>query len=1230
MAHTFLSSHGSLSLSAWLAGRRDGSLHDRLVLARRLAAQVEALHCRGQIHRAIQIDSIIVDEQLQPQLPPAPDGRRFGGADSDPEFCPPELTGGAGLELPAAIEAATDVLRKAGYAIDPRRIDVYQLGTVLCQLITGQPVLSYIYDATVKAHVPALLRPLLERTLGLESPERFENCETLVQALDQALQEREFAEASSAARDTPAQGSHVFLRDDTPPQGTPQRSAAHESAELPFQRLGHYRIMEQIGSGGMGDVYRGYDESLDRPVAIKVLPPQLARNADFVRRFHAEATAAASIAHPNVVPIYSIGEDVGHHYFAMQYVAGESLAERLHRQGHFPVDQALELVGQCLAGLQAAHSRGLIHRDVKPGNILIEQQTGRAMLVDFGLVRRLDESARMTATGVLMGTVDYIAPEQARGRSVDARADIYSLGVLCYQVLSGHLPFIAESPTAMVFQHAYEPPFPLEEAMPGLPPPVVQIVGRMMAKDPDQRYPDCAAVLADIQAYRQGRPLAPAVSESKEAGPSEVLEEPKSTDEPELPEGLSRLLAPGRGQGVREWAATMFRRHAPQYLQEMQGTSQQMDAAVAHYERRRNRLARLCHESRAIEAELSEQIEAHVAAAAAAAACATAATEHEKDAALARQREHEETQTALRSQHALQRQQGEDLEAQLSQADATLARLHSQRDLLNARLKAAEARRAMELGAPPRSARRLQMMVGTAIATTVALVLGMSLLGRSFVSSSRERVAVIPDTTAIPKVDHEAKLNEAQRSYRDWTEQYFKGLLNPPGLQGLGPYEKVVKEDEMLKQLASNDGHARIEAINTLVHLGSKKAVPGLLTIAAERRQKDNLDRWMATRALGLIGDLSVVPDLVHLTYHYNKNTQLWAQISLVRLTGENFGNDVTAWKRWWEAQGGAPPIAEQTVAWMTTPEMPQRPAVDSPVVVEGVGWGNFRVGASREELIKAFGPPDPNLNPLNRRVSWIAAYHVDCMIDESRGAFEIRFNEGFKLPLTSGIRIGSSEAEVLSAYGAPDRVVNQSRAKMLEYDKRGVLMWVMNGEVTSFTVFRLTNTEFSANNGGASLGAKQQIKAQQRMARDQALFSQPELNEMESLTRIADQKVGTEEAWKAMTTLVQKYKKANRTGCSLVYLGQMSHGDDKIAYFQQAIAEHGDCFYGDGVQVGAYARFLLGQVYREKGDAGKAKKLFDEIRKDYPDSIDHRGMSLVAQLPTAEIMSQWPPPTSP
>jgi hypothetical protein len=291
--------------------------------------------------------------------------------------------------------------------------------------------------------------------------------------------------------------------------------------------------------------------------------------------------------------------------------------------------------------------------------------------------------------------------------------------------------------------------------------------------------------------------------------------------------------------------------------------------------------------------------------------------------------------------------------------------------------------------------------------------------------------------------------------------------------------------------------------------------------------------------------------------------------------------------------------------------------------VVEGIGWGAFRVGAAREELVKTFGEPERNSNPQIQWVRWTSKYHVDCLIDAQRGAYEVRFNKGFKLPLTSGVKIGSPEKDVLAAYGAPDRVVNKPQAKMLEYDKRGVLMWVTKGKVSDFTVFKPTavaeggqvdTAEEPSQHAGDREG--QQLKARKRMQKDLQTFSDAERSEIESVYQVANKKWQTQDARDSLKTLVEKYKKANRTGCAILYLGQMSHGDEQIAYFKQAIADHSDCFYGDGVQVGAFARFLLGQAYLNSGQAEQAETLFDEIRKDYPDSVDHGGKSLVAQLP--------------
>ncbi len=505
-----------------------------------------------------------------------------------------------------------------------------------------------------------------------------------------------------------------------------------------------------------------------------------------------------------------------------------------------------------------------------------------------------------------------------------------------------------------------------------------------------------------------------------------------------------------------------------------------------------------------------------------------------------------------------------------------------------------------------------------------------------------------------------------------------------------------MREEEWINQLSTLEGNEVIPAISGVAAFGARKAVPALLKIAADRREKDNRDRWMAIRALGLIGDQGVVPDLIDLTYHYNQNVRFWAQISLVRITGQNFGRDAAAWKHWWNQQGGKPPAAEKPVAWATSPEalvwadpqkmdevdrlflqratgsakgggtqrgpVPQIVATSPPIgatdvdpttaeitvtfdrdmsggyswtgggsdypptpegknaswrdprtcvlpvkleaghyyrvginsqsyknfrsaegapvrpsalyfitkgaseevrkrvekpqivsmsppngakdvdpglrelrvtfnvpmgggiswtgdgphylktvgrphwtedrrtcvlpvelkpgweyrvglnsasfnnfqseagiplepveytfttrdqVVEGVGWGGFRVGATRDEQIKDFGPLEPTPTPGSKWTGWVSRHHINCWFDQAGRASEVRFNKGFALPLTSGIMIGSAEKDVLEAYGAPDRVVNKPTSKMLEYGKRGVLMWIIDGEVFDFTVFK-------------------------------------------------------------------------------------------------------------------------------------------------------------------------------
>src|SRR5262245_24082108 len=243
---------------------------------------------------------------------------------------------------------------------------------------------------------------------------------------------------------------------------TPYPPSRLRRSELPAERLGPYVLLGLLGRGGMGDVYLAHDPALRRQVALKVLPPELADDPELAARFHAEAAAAAAVQHPAVVGVYYHGQDGPWHYFAMQYVPGESLQQRLDRRGRLPLGEALALLEDCLRGLGAAHEAGLVHRDVKPANVLLDTRGGRprALLADFGLVKRV-EGTQHTATGVVLGTVEYMAPEQGQGLPVDGRADLYSLGVVAYRMLAGRLPLRGRSAAELLFKHSFERPPPL-------------------------------------------------------------------------------------------------------------------------------------------------------------------------------------------------------------------------------------------------------------------------------------------------------------------------------------------------------------------------------------------------------------------------------------------------------------------------------------------------------------------------------------------------------------------------------------------------------------------------------------------------------------------------------------------------------------------------------------------------------------------------------------------------
>jgi len=270
-----------------------------------------------------------------------------------------------------------------------------------------------------------------------------------------------------------------------------------------------YLVDAEIGRGGMAVVYRATDLRLNRRVAIKVLPPELAFNADVRERFLREAQTAAQLSHPSIVPIYTVDEREGIVYFVMALVDGESLAERLVREPRLPISEARRLLAGVADALAYAHSQGVVHRDVKPDNIMLDRATGRPMVTDFGIARAAQGDTRLTVTGVAIGTPAYMSPEQALGeRELDGRSDIYSLGVIGYQLLAGETPFKASNTPAMLMKHVSETPRPLAMLRPDTPAGLAHAIARALAKKHEERWPDAAAFREAILDTRAAPPSA--------------------------------------------------------------------------------------------------------------------------------------------------------------------------------------------------------------------------------------------------------------------------------------------------------------------------------------------------------------------------------------------------------------------------------------------------------------------------------------------------------------------------------------------------------------------------------------------------------------------------------------------------------------------------------------------------------------------------------------------------
>lgn len=312
-------------------------------------------------------------------------------------------------------------------------------------------------------------------------------------------QDRERRETPKTKRISPASVESVQA-ESTLDTGMAEPSLAAEDSV--GKKIGGYDILREIGEGGMGIVYEAKQISLDRTVAMKVLPQRLTHNSSFVQRFLNEAQAIAALNHPNIVQVYDVGHEGRTYYYTMELIEGKSLDDILFHRGTLSLGRAIALIAKVARALDYMHREGIVHRDVKPSNIMIAKRGG-IKLTDFGLA--LQEGARrVTVEGGIVGTPEYMSPEQAAGETATAWSDIYSLGVVFYELMTGRVPFEADTPLGVIRKIQTEEPTPPRAIDAGIPPGIEKIILKMMAKDPDRRYENCRAVLKDMRRFRSG------------------------------------------------------------------------------------------------------------------------------------------------------------------------------------------------------------------------------------------------------------------------------------------------------------------------------------------------------------------------------------------------------------------------------------------------------------------------------------------------------------------------------------------------------------------------------------------------------------------------------------------------------------------------------------------------------------------------------------------------------
>jgi eukaryotic-like serine/threonine-protein kinase len=305
---------------------------------------------------------------------------------------------------------------------------------------------------------------------------------------------------------------------------------------------GRYRVERELGRGGMAKVFLGTDTVLGRTVAVKVLAPQFADDDGFVQRFRREAQAAASIGHPHIVSVFDTGSDDGVHYIVMEYVEGRTLAEFLAGGGRILPDRAIDIAMDVCRALEAAHAQGVIHRDIKPGNIMLNPR-GEVKVTDFGIARVTTTADTVAQTAAILGTASYLSPEQAQGLPVDGRSDIYSLGCVLFEMVTGRPPFLGDSPVAVASKQVLEQPVPPSKLNPDVTADLDAVILRALAKNPANRYQSAEEMRADLERARRGLPVdaTPLLA----AGTTQVLDRP--------PAQATQVLPPSEPERRTNW-----------------------------------------------------------------------------------------------------------------------------------------------------------------------------------------------------------------------------------------------------------------------------------------------------------------------------------------------------------------------------------------------------------------------------------------------------------------------------------------------------------------------------------------------------------------------------------------------------------------------------------------------------------------------------------------------------